>query len=189
MENRKLAKHKVAILATDGFEQSELQEPMKALIAERAEVHVISLSEGEIRGWENGNWAITPVHVDYTVDVANPAEYAGLVLPGGVINPDQLRRHQQVVTFIKGFAELAKPIAAICHAPWLIIEAGLAKGRTLTSFQSIRTDLENAGANWVDQAVVTDGLITTSRNPSDLEAFNERIVEQLLVEVQSSSSV
>lgn len=189
MENRKLEQHKVAILATDGFEQSELQEPMKALISEGATVQVINLEAGEIRGWEKGNWAMTPVHADLSVDRANPAEYTGLVLPGGVMNPDQLRRHRHVIDFIRGFAELGKPIAAICHAPWLLIEAELVRGRTLTSFYSIRKDLENAGANWVDQEVVTDKGIMTSRNPNDLDAFNQRLIEQMLAEVQSSSSV
>jgi protease I len=189
MNNRKLNDNKIAILATDGFEQSELQEPMKALISEGATVHIISLTEGQIRGWEKGNWAITPVHVDIAVDRANPAEYTGLVLPGGVMNPDKLRRYPHVIDFIKGFAELGKPIAAICHAPWLLIEADLVNGRTVTSFESIRTDLENAGANWVDQEVVTDGIITTSRKPGDLDAFSHRFIEQLLAETPSSSSV
>lgn len=189
MENRKLSNHKIAILATDGFEDSELRAPMKALIGEGATVQVVSLSEGEIRGWNKGNWAMTPIHVDFSVEDANPAEYTGLVLPGGVMNPDQLRRHDHVINFIKGFDELGKPIAAICHAPWLLIEAELVDGRTLTSFHSIKTDLKNAGANWVDEQVVTDGNITTSRNPNDLDAFNERMIEQMLTEVQTSSSV
>ncbi len=156
---------------------------MKALISEGATVQVVSLDDGEIRGWEKGNWAMTPVNADLTADRANPAEYTGLVLPGGVMNPDKLRRHGHVIDFIKGFAELNKPIAAICHAPWLLIEAELVDGRTMTSFSSIRKDLENAGANWVDEEVVTDKNITTSRNPNDLKAFNQRLVEQMLTEV------
>lgn len=123
---------------------------------------------------------MTPVHVDMTVDRANPAAYTGLVLPGGVKNPDKLRRYPHAIDFIRGFAELNKPIAAICHAPWLLIEAELTNGRTVTSFESIRTDLKNAGAHWVDQEVVTDGIITTSRKPSDLDAFSHRFIEQLL---------
>lgn len=177
MEN--LENKKVAILATDGFEQSELVEPMKALKEAGAEVKIISLKEGEIRGWENGNWAEETIKVDMTVERANPAEYSGLVLPGGVINPDKLRTDRYAQLFVRGFFELGTPVAAICHGPWTLINAEVVEGRTMTSYHSIRKDLENAGANWKDEAVVVDNGLVTSRNPDDLPQFNKKLVEEV----------
>jgi len=179
MLNRQLENKKVAILATNGFEESELRSPMKALVDEGATVHVISLKEEPIRGWHKGNWAMEPVHVDHTVYTANPAEYAGLVLPGGVMNPDTLRGDDKAVGFVRGFFELGKPVAAICHAPWTLINAEVVEGRKVTSYHTIRKDLENAGAQWVDEPVVVDQGLVTSRNPGDLEAFNSKVVEEI----------
>ncbi|WP_316013396.1 type 1 glutamine amidotransferase domain-containing protein [Roseobacter sp. HKCCA0434] len=168
--------HRIAILATDGFEQSELQVPLKQLKDAGAEVHVVSLEAGEIKGWDEDDWGDS-VAVDKTLDQANSGEYDALVLPGGQINPDLLRVEEKAIKFIQAFDQEAKPIAAICHAPWLLIEAGLADGRMLTSYPSIRTDLTNAGAEVVDTAVVTDRNLITSRNPGDLDAFCDAIAE------------
>lgn len=179
MLNRQLENNQVAILATHGFEESELRSPMKALVHEGATVHVVSLQEEPIRGWHKGNWAMEKVHVDHTVHAANPAEYAGLVLPGGVMNPDALRADAKALEFVRGFFELGKPVAAICHAAWTLISAEVVEGRKMTSYHSIRKDLENAGVNWVDEAVVVDQGLVSSRNPGDLEAFNEKIVEEI----------
>lgn len=179
MLNRQLEDKKVAILAADGFEESELRSPMKALIDEGATVHIISLKEEPIRGWHKGNWAMEKVHVDHTVQTANPAEYAGLVLPGGVMNPDSLRSDDKAVGFVRGFFELGKPVAAICHAPWMLINAEVVEGRKVTSYHSIRKDLENAGAEWVDEPVVVDQGLVTSRNPGDLDDFNRKMVEEI----------
>ena len=162
---------KILVVATDGFEQSELFQPKDDLAAKGATVHVASLEEGEIKAWDKDDWGKT-VAVDLTVGAANADDYDALVLPGGQINPDKLRVEQSVLDLIHRFDEQGKPIAAICHAPWLLVEAGLAgQGRTLTSYQSIKTDVRNAGATWVDQEVVTDGNLITSRNPGDLDAF------------------
>ena len=166
---------RIAILATHGFEQSELEVPLKKLRAKGATVDVVSLEDGEIKGWDEKDWGAA-VAVDRVLADARPADYDALVLPGGQINPDLLRVEKDAIGFIQGFASADKPIAAICHAPWLLIEAGLLKGRRATSYHSIKTDVINAGAEWTDQSVVRDGMIVTSRNPGDLGAFVEAIV-------------
>ena len=166
-----IADAKVLIVATDGFEQSELIQPRTQLSEAGAAVHVAAPKDGAIRGWDGGDWG-EEVSVDLSVEAANADDYDALVLPGGQINPDKLRTERAVLDLIARFDEQGKPIAAICHAPWLLIEAGLAgEGRTLTSYESIRTDVRNAGATWVDQEVVRDGNLITSRNPGDLDAF------------------
>lgn len=169
---------KVAILATHGYERSELHEPLDYLKEHGAEVHILSLDEGEIKSWSDGDWG-DPVRVDSKVSDASPDDFDALVLPGGVINPDLLRVNADAVGFIRNFAETGKPLAAICHAPWLLAETGIADGRNMTSFKSIRTDIVNAGANWRDEAVVVDEGIITSRNPDDLQAFCEKIAEEI----------
>ena len=175
LQNRTLA-----ILATDGFEQSELMQPKADLEAAGATVHVVSLKDGEIKGWDQDDWGQS-VAVDKTVSEATVSDYDALVLPGGQINPDLLRADADAVAFVKAFAEAGMPIAAVCHAPWVIIEAGLAEGRDMTSYTSIRTDLKNAGANVHDKEVVVcqNGPFTliTSRNPDDLDAFGTAIIE------------
>jgi protease I len=173
----KLEGIKVAILATDGFEQSELFEPKKALQEAGAEVKIVSLKAGEIKGWNEKNWGDS-IAVDLTVDEANAEDFDALQLPGGVINPDKLRMEEKAVQFVKAFFDAGKPVAAICHAPWTLVEADAVRGRTVTSWRSIKTDLENAGAKWVDQEVVTDNGLVTSRNPGDLPAFNQKMIEE-----------
>lgn len=167
---------KIAILATDGFEQSELLEPKKALEDAGAEVKIVSLKSGEIKGWKDKNWTDS-VEVDLTLDEAKADDFDALHLPGGVINPDLLRTKQEAVDFVKEFIAANKPVSAICHAPWLLINAEGVEGKTVTSWQSVKTDLENAGAKWVDEEVVVDGNLVTSRKPADLPAFNEKIIE------------
>ena len=169
---------KVAILATDGFEQSELMEPKKALEAAGAQTHVVSLKSGEIKGWDDKNWGDS-VKVDVTIDAASAADYDALVLPGGVMNPDTLRTNEAAVGFVRDFFAAGKPVGAICHGPWTMIEAGVVEGRTVTSWPSLKTDLENAGATWVDQEVVCDQGLVTSRKPADLPAFNAKLIEEI----------
>ncbi len=170
--------NKVAILATNGFEESELFEPLKALKEAGIQVDVISTKKGEITAWNHGKWS-KKIGVDHTLAEVNDNNYGLLVLPGGVINPDKLRRDKQAVAFVRSFFEKNKPVAAICHGPQMLIEAGVVKDRTMTSFFSIKKDLKNAGATWVDEAVVEDGNLITSRNPGDLEAFNNKIIERI----------
>ena len=169
---------RVAILATDGFEQVELTEPKKALEQAGATTEVLSPKSGEIRGWKFKEWGDS-VRVDKTLDKAKPADYDALVLPGGVANPDNLRMDEKAVQFVKQFAQSGMPVAAICHGPWTLIEAGVVKGHTLTSWPSLKTDLKNAGANWVDKEVVLDGNFITSRKPDDLPAFNQKVIEEI----------
>lgn len=175
--NKKLDKIKVAILATDGFEQSELFEPKRALEEAGAKVSVVSLKTGEIKGWNEKDWGDT-ITVDLTVDEADSNDFDALELPGGVMNPDKLRMNEKAVQFVKSFFEAGKPVAAICHAPWTLIEADVVRDRTVTSWASLRTDLENAGAKWIDREVVVDNGLVTSRNPDDIPAFNQKMIEE-----------
>jgi protease I len=167
----------IAILATDGFEQSELTEPKRALEEAGATVHVISPKSGKFRGWDHTDWG-QEVPVDVTLDQARPDDYHGLVLPGGQINPDKLRLEPKAVEFVRAFFQAGKPVGAICHGPWMLIEADVVRGRTVTSWPSVRTDLKNAGASWVDREVVVDQGLVTSRKPDDLPAFSAKIIEE-----------
>lgn len=169
---------RVMILATDGFEQSELTGPKERLEKAGFETTVVSPEGGEIRGWKHTGWGDS-VKVDMTLDDAQASDFDALVLPGGQMNPDKLRLDDQAVQMVRDFAKANKPLAAICHGPWLLIEAGVADGRTLTSWPSIRTDLKNAGATVVDKEVVTDGNIITSRKPDDIPAFSDALIEML----------
>jgi len=176
---KKLNDKRVAILATDGFEQSELTSPRDHLVNHGAEVHIISPKDGSIKSWNDGNWGVD-MKVDKTVSDASSSDYNALVLPGGVINPDLLRRDERSVEFVNEFFEQHKPVASICHGPQMLIEADVVDGRNVTSFHSISTDLKNAGANWEDREVVTDQGLVTSRSPEDLDAFNAKLVEEIL---------
>jgi protease I len=168
---------KIAFLATDMFEQVELTEPWQALEGAGAELELISLKDGEIQGFNHYDKA-DKFKVDRTVEEANASDYDALVLPGGVGNPDTLRQDENAVSFVRDFFEQGKPVGAICHAPWTLVEAGVVRGRTLTSFPSIQTDVRNAGGNWVDQEVVVDSGLVTSRKPDDLPAFNKKLIEE-----------
>ena len=168
---------KVAILATDGFEQDELFSPLQALREAQADVKIISPGKDQIKGWNHTDWGKT-IKVDVPLDKARPEEFDALVLPGGVINPDHLRREPAAVQFVKAFFQTGKPVAAICHGPQMLIEADVVRGRKLTSFPSIKTDLKNAGAQWVDREVVADNGLVTSRSPEDLPAFNAKLIEE-----------
>ncbi len=167
----------VAILATDGFEQSELLEPRKQLEKAGALVQVISLKPGSIKAWKDKNWG-PPIEVDKVLADVQAADFDALMLPGGVLNPDKLRMTPEAVEFVKAFVDGGKPIAAICHGPWTLIEAGGVQGRQVTSWPSLKTDLTNAGANWVDRPVVVDRGLITSRKPDDLPQFCERMIQE-----------
>jgi protease I len=185
---RRLEGLSVAILATDGFEQSELLEPRKALDDAGADTWIVSPKDDRIRGWNHGDWGET-VQVDLPLDRADAARFDALVLPGGVMNPDRLRIDPRAVDFVRAFHDAGKPIAAICHGPWTLIEAGVVQDRRLTSWPSLETDLRNAGAEWTDAPVVRDGLLVTSRKPDDLPQFNRAIVETFAeARVQSRSA-
>jgi protease I len=176
MARGKLDGLKVAILATDGFEQSELLEPRKALQQAGATTEVVAPKRGKIRGWNHTEWG-EEVGVDRELQQADPEQYDALVLPGGVMNPDKLRAIPEAVSFAKSFFDAGKPVAAICHGPWTVVEAGAAKGHRMTSWPSLKTDLRNAGADWVDAEVVVDGKLVTSRKPDDIPAFNRAAIE------------
>lgn len=182
MSIEKLKGKKVAILATDGFEQVELTEPKRLLEKAGAKVSVVAptntLKPGEIRGWNIKEWGES-VKVDVSLDIAKAEVYDGLVLPGGQINPDKLRLEPKAIAFIEAFGASDKPIAAICHGPWTLIDAGLVKGKKVTSWPSLKTDLTNAGAKWQDAQVVLDGRIITSRKPDDIPAFVDALIGQL----------
>lgn len=169
---------RIAILATNGFEESELKSPKEAMEKEGFKVDIISLKKGKIKAWNHGDWS-KEYDVDYKIDEVSAKDYNALVLPGGVINPDVLRRNEDVLVFVRDFFKQSKPVAAICHGPWTLISAEVVKGRTMTSFHSIRKDLENAGALWVDKEVVVDEALVTSRNPKDLPAFNAKLIEEI----------
>ena len=173
-----LSGKKIAILATNGFEQSELEVPRDALKKAGATVDIVSLAEGEIKGWDKKDWS-RPVKVDKTLDQVSASDYDAVVLPGGQINPDLLRVEPKALKFIKDIFDAKKVVAAVCHGPWLLIETGIAKGRKMTSFKSIKTDVSNAGAKWEDSEVVVDQGIITSRNPGDLQAFSAKIIEEV----------
>lgn len=174
---KRLEGRKVAILVENGFEQVELTEPRRALEEQGAETHVISPSEGEVKGWDRTDWG-DEVTVDRPLAEADPEEYDSLLLPGGVMNPDHLRRDERAQRFVRSFFERGRPVASICHGPWTLIDAGVVKGRRLTSYHTIQMDLKNAGAEWVDEEVVVDGGLVTSRNPDDIPAFNRKMVEE-----------
>ena len=171
-----LSGKKIAFLATDGFEQAELLDPRKALDEAGATTVVIAPKDGEIKAWDMKDWGTT-VKVDQTLENANPNDFDALVLPGGVINPDHLRMDPAAVNFVKQFVSTGRPTAAICHGPWTLLETGVLRGKTVTSWPSLKTDLKNAGANWVDQECVTDGQFIFSRKPDDIPAFNRAIID------------
>jgi protease I len=175
--NESLEGKRVAILVADGFEQVELTEPMQALIDAGADAQIVSPEDGQVWGWKHTKWG-SKFDVDVALDDARADDFDALVLPGGVMNPDSLRSNKKALYFVREFFTAGKPVAAICHAPWTLIDAGVVKGRKLTSYQTIRADLHNAGANWVDEEAVVDGNLLTSRSPDDLPAFCKRMVEQ-----------
>ncbi|MEG6507555.1 type 1 glutamine amidotransferase domain-containing protein [Methyloligella sp. 2.7D] len=170
----------IAILAADGYEESELMEPKRAIEAAGGKTEIISLEPGKIRGWKGKDWSGNTVAVDRTVDQAKIADYDALVIPGGQINPDLLRANDKAVTFVRDFFDSQKPLAAICHGPWVLVEAGLAQGHKMTSYRSMATDVKNAGAHWADKEVVVDQGLITSRSPHDLPAFCDKIIEEVL---------
>lgn len=173
-----LQNKRVAILATDGFEESELASPREALKNAGATVDIVSPKSGKIKSWDKDNWG-KDFPVSKTISEANAHDYNALVLPGGVINPDQLRTNEDALQFIRSFFKSHKPVAAICHGPQLLIEADVLEGRKVTSYHSIKTDVINAGADWVDEEVVVDEGLVTSRNPNDLPAFNAKVIEEV----------
>jgi len=166
---------RVAILVTDGFEQAELLEPREALDDAGATTEVISLSGNKVKGWNHKEWG-NEVPVDVPLKSAKADDFDALLLPGGVMNPDQLRMNPDAVEFVKHFTDAGKPVAAICHGPWTLIEAGAVRGHTMTSWPSLKTDLKNAGAQWVDKPVVVDGNLVTSRKPDDIPVFNREMI-------------
>jgi protease I len=177
MAERKLAGKKVAILAADMFERVELEQPRQALEDAGATTEVVSIHEGEIRGFDHFDPA-SAVKVDRTVEEASVEDYDALLIPGGVGNPDQLRGDENAVDFVRAFAEAKKPIAVICHGPWMLVESGVVRGRRVTSWPTLQTDIRNAGGEWVDEQVVVDEGIVTSRKPDDIPAFNEKMIEE-----------
>ena len=177
---------KIAILATDGFEESELKSPKEHIEKEGWTAHIISLKSGSIKSWADGDWG-DKYDVDHTLDQVSASDYDALVLPGGVINPDKLRVDEKAVSFVKEFFEAKKPVAAICHGPWTLINADVVKGREMTSYKSIKQDLINAGAVWSDQEVVVDQGLVTSRDPNDLPAFNRKMIEEIKEGIHSNA--
>ena len=184
-EKKDLTGLKVAILSTNGFEQDELLLPKKALEDAGAKTFVVSLEAGQIKGWSKADWGDS-VKVDMVLHEAMGFNFDALMLPGGVINPDKLRIDEQAVQFVKTFVDAGKPIAAICHGPQTLIETGMVKGRTMTSWPSIKTDLKNAGAIWVDREVVADNGLVTSRKPEDIPAFNVKMIEEFAEGIHDS---
>ena len=174
---KKLHGKKVAILVTDGFEQDELIKPREALENEGAMTHIISPNSDKVKGWKHTDWG-DEIKVDVMIADAKASDYDALLMPGGVMNPDKLRMNDDALHFVKSFFRDGKPVAAICHGPWTLIEIGAVKGRTMTSWPSLKTDLRNAGAMWVDKEVVVDNGLVTSRKPDDIPAFNEKMIEE-----------
>jgi len=174
----KLKGKTVAILTENGFEEVELTSPRQALEEAGATVHIISPQKEKVKGWNNDHWSIE-LSVDKNVSDAKAEDYDALLLPGGVLNPDKLRRNPEAVEFAKDFLETGKPVAAICHGPQLLIETGLLEGRDMTSYPSVQTDLKNAGANWHDKEVIVDNSLVTSRSPKDLEVFNKKMIDEI----------
>ena len=168
---------RVAALVENGFEQVELIQPKQALEQAGAQVQIVSPQPSKVKGWDHTKWG-DEVAVDKRLDAATAGEFDALLLPGGVMNPDKLRMNEKAVAFVKAFVDSGKPIAAICHAPWTLIETGAVRGRTLTSYPSLATDLRNAGATWVDQECVVDNGLVTSRKPDDIPAFNKKMIEE-----------
>jgi protease I len=175
---QKLNGKKIAILVEDGFEQIELTSPKQALEEAGAKAHIISPKHDKVKGWDRTKWG-QEFPVDVAIEQANANDYDALLLPGGVMNPDKLRTNKPAVRFVRNFFDQRKPVAAICHGPWTLVEADVVKGRKVTSYPSLQTDLKNAGANWVDQEVVVDQGLVTSRNVDDLPAFNRKLVEEV----------
>ncbi len=175
----KLKGKKIAVLMTDGFEESEFTSPKEAIEKEGATVEIVSLKDGEVKSWTKGNWGKS-FKVTHSIDNAKSSDYDALLIPGGVINPDQIRNNESAITFVKDFFNdnSQRPVAAICHGPQVLISAGVVRDRKMTSYSSVRIDLENAGANWQDKAVVVDQGLVTSRNPDDLDKFNEKVIEE-----------
>jgi protease I len=177
MAKKHLTGKRIAILVDEGFEQVELIKPRKALDNAGATTEVVSPQEGQVRGWNIRKWG-KHVSVDTMLDNADPAVYDALLLPGGVMNPDKLRMNPKAVAFVKHFFDSGKPVASICHGPWMIVEADAAKGRRMTSWPSLKTDITNAGGDWIDEEVVTDQGLVTSRKPDDIRAFNKNMIEE-----------
>ncbi len=184
----KLSNRIIAILTENGFEEVELTSPLQALKDEGATVHIVSPQKRKVKAWNHDHWSIE-LPVDINLSEAKPEEYDGLLLPGGVLNPDTLRLNMDALSFVKSFFEAGKPVAAICHGPQTLINADVVDGRRLTSYPSISLDLINAGAEWVDEEVVVDQGLVTSRNPNDLPAFNKKIVEEFAEGVHSGQHV
>lgn len=177
--DQQLQDKKIAILATDGVEQSELSEPRRALDEAGATTVLVSIKDGSIKGWNHTDWGDT-FQADETVDNVDAQDFDALLLPGGVMNPDQLRQNPKAVDFVRDFFEEGKPVAAICHGPWMLVEADVLDGRKVTSWPSLQTDLRNAGAQWVDEAVVVDQGLVTSRKPDDIPVFNDKMIEEFV---------
>ena len=178
---------RVAVLVDNGFEQVELEKPMQALRDAGAEAVIVSPQKNKVKGWKHTDWG-DQFDVDVQLDSARADDFDALVLPGGQMNPDNLRVNQRAVSFARAFFEAGKPVAAICHGPWLLIEADVVRGRRMTSWPSLRTDLRNAGAEWVDESVVVDSGLVTSRKPDDLPDFNRKMVEEIAEGVHAGQS-
>jgi len=177
MSKQNLKGKRVAILATDGVEEVELNEPRRALDAAGAETTLVSPKTGTIKGWQHDQWG-GQIRVDLALDDAREEDFDALMLPGGVMNPDHLRVNGNAVEFVRSFFAAGKPVAAICHAPWLLVEAGVVRGKTLTSWPSLKTDIQNAGGDWVNREVVNDEGLVTSRRPDDIPEFNAKMIEE-----------
>jgi protease I len=190
MTNRqmRLTGKRIAALVTDGFEEVELTDPVNALNAEGAEVDVIVPEGGTVRAWKQTDWG-AKISADAGLEEADPTRYDGLLLPGGVMSPDRLRMDERAVSFVRAFVDLKKPIAAICHGPWTLINAGAVRGRQMTSYPSLQADLEHAGAHWVDREVVIDDNLITSRNPDDLPVFSQALIDALARPTEQNGQV